>query len=207
MWVLKLGGSLLKTEEDLTEIVKKLSDHGAGQLVIVPGGGIYADQARQLYEALQLDEVTAHRLALRAMEQFGELLVSMDPRLHAATTIESINNWLNHNQVPVWFPYDMTFDNPAIKASWEITADSLSCWLARQLQCENLVLLKASEPEEDNYSADYLSSFGLLDPAFKEMVIGAFVKPWWLYYKHLSAFFDVLDNKMSESLELKRITG
>ncbi len=206
MWVLKLGGSLLKTE-DLTDSVKQLSDHGAGQLVIVPGGGIYADQVRHLYETLQLDEVTAHRLALRAMEQYGEMLISMDPRLHAAISIESIIHWLENHQIPVWFPYDMTFGNPAIKASWEFTSDSLSYWLAKQLRCENLVLVKATEPDGDNYSADYLSSSGFLDQAFKNMFKDTFVQPWWLYYRNLSAFFDVLGNKVPDSSKLKRITG
>lgn len=205
MWVLKLGGSLLETGE-LPETLKQLSEHGAGQVVIVPGGGVFADQVRLLDKELKLDDLTAHRLALRAMEEFGELLITMNSCLHAAESLEAINYWLDQDQIPVWFPYKMTFDNPAIKASWDITSDSLSFWLASQLECQNLVLLKPAEPQENNYSAAYLSNSGFIDGAFGDMLVDTFVKPWWLYYKYLSSFLDLLENKNPESTHLKPIT-
>lgn len=205
MWIVKLGGSLINTC-DLTETLKKLADHGAGNLVIVPGGGVFADQVRFLQKELHIDDTTAHRMALRAMEQFGTLLISLDPRFHAANSIEAINELLDKKEIPVWFPYDMVADNSLVRATWEVTSDALSLWLAQVLDCRNLVLLKSTVPDNDNYSADYLSQTGLLDPAFAEMFHETFVKPWWLFYEQLETFFNLLDNSGGPTTGLKEIT-
>jgi aspartokinase-like uncharacterized kinase len=205
MWVVKLGGSLLNTC-DLPSTLKTLADHGAGNVVIVPGGGVFADQVRYLQDELQLDDTTAHRMALRAMEQFGSLLVSLDPRLQAAHTIETIKQCLQKNEIPVWFPYDMVAGNPAIRASWDITSDSLALWLANCLQCQNLVMVKSVIPDNEDYSANYLSQHGYLDHAFAEMMTEMFVRPWWLFYEQMEAFFRLLDNSPVAAEKMKEIT-
>jgi len=204
MWVIKLGGSLLKAC-DLQATLMQLANHGAGQLVIVPGGGVFADQVRYLQKELCIDDVTAHRMALRAMEQFGDLLIAMDPRYHAASTLDAINGCMQRQEIPVWFPYDMIAGNPAIKASWDITSDSLSLWLAQAIQCRDLVLLKSSIPEDNDYSAEHLARFGFLDPAFAGMMTDMLVKPWWLFYEQLEMFFNLLDHSDTTST-LKEIT-
>ncbi len=204
MWVVKFGGSLLKTVE-FQDVLKKLADHGAGKMILVPGGGVFADQVRYLQEELQIDDVTAHRMALRAMEQLGALIISMDPRFHAANSVSAINDWLEKNEIPVWFPYDMVADNPAIRASWDITSDSLSLWLANLMKCQNLVLLKPILPDKDDYSADYLSQLGFLDTGFAEMMQEMLVKPWWLFYEQVESFFNLLDCTDGSASGMKEI--
>ena len=191
---------------DLPATLKKLAEHGAGNIVIVPGGGIFADQVRYLQKELRIDEETAHRMALRAMEQFGTLILSFDPRFHAATSIDAINEWINKKEIPVWFPFNMVADNPLIRSSWDITSDSLSLWLAQVLDCQNLVLLKSTEPKNENYSASYLSQSGYLDNAFAEMIEDTFVKPWWLFYEQMQGFINLLDNDVDSSISMKEIT-
>ena len=205
MWVVKLGGSLLNTC-DLKATLLQFADHGAGQLVIVPGGGVFAEQVRYLQKELCLDDMTAHRMALRAMEQFGDILTSLDPRYHAATTVDAINGWLEKREIPVWFPYDMIAGNPAIRASWDITSDSLSLWLANSIRCQNLVLLKSTAPDDNDYSAQHLSQYGFLDPAFAEMMADMLVKPWWLFYQQMEAFFNLLSDNKYSGPDMKAIT-
>lgn len=206
MWVVKLGGSLLNTC-DLRATLLQFADHGAGQLVIVPGGGVFAEQVRYLQKELCLDDMTAHRMALRAMEQFGDILTSLDPRYHAATTVDSINGWLEKREIPVWFPYDMIAGNPAIRASWDISSDSLSLWLANSIRCQNLVLLKSTAPEDNDYSAQHLSQYGFLDPAFADMMTDMLVKPWWLFYEQMEVFFKVLSDNNYFDPDMKAITA
>ena len=196
MWIVKIGGSLINSC-NLAETVTRLADHGAGNMVIVPGGGIFADQVRYLQKELRIDDTTAHCLALRAMEQFGSMLTSFDPRLHAANSVNAINEWIARNEIPVWFPYDMIAGNPSVKSSWDITSDSLALWLAQVMNCQNLVLLKSTEPENKNYSAGYLSQFGFLDNAFAEMFHDTVVRSWWLFYEQLETFFSLLENNMN----------
>lgn len=204
MWVVKLGGSLLESC-DLSTTLKALADHGAGQLVIVPGGGVFADQIRYLQEEIRLDDTTAHRLALRAMEQFGSVLTALNPRCQAAGSIEAIHACLARGDIPVWFPYDMIAANPLIRATWEITSDSLALWLAQTLNCPNLVMIKSTEPERDDYSVGYLSQRGYLDQAFADMIEHTLVKPWWLFYQQLAFFTSLLDGQQQPACPMHEI--
>ena len=205
MWIVKFGGSLMENC-DLESLVHELVDHGAGKVVLVPGGGIFADQVRYLQNELKFDDLTSHRMCLRAMELYGTLLASMDPRLHAASNPETIKDLLKDNQVPIWFPYEMTVNNPAIEATWRVTSDSLSLWLAKTMQCQNLILLKSTLPEDGDFSANHLSRFGLIDTAFVEMMTDMFVKPWWLFYGQIHSFFNVLDHADGVASGMKEIT-
>ena len=55
MWVIKLGGSLLSSES-LKEWLSVIVKHGAGKLVIVPGGGIFADKVRDEQQKWKFDD-------------------------------------------------------------------------------------------------------------------------------------------------------
>ena len=46
MWIVKLGGSLLGAEE-LTHWLELLARYSDGKIIIVPGGGIFADAVRE----------------------------------------------------------------------------------------------------------------------------------------------------------------
>jgi len=194
MWVVKLGGSLMQSSclQDWLTAIAKL---GQGKVVIVPGGGLFADQVRVAQRYLQFDDLTAHKMALRAMEQFGLLLQSMEPRLIPANSKTEIVDLLNSKRIPVWFPYDMVAENIEIQANWDITSDSLALWLTEQLNCKNLILIKSTIPKDNNYSAKYLSQEGYLDKAFANALSKKLVKPIWLPYDQINLFSSLLDEK------------
>ncbi len=184
-----------------------LTEHGAGRVVIVPGGGIFANQVRRAQTRWQFDDATAHKMSLRAMEQFALLLQGMEPRLIPARSEIDINDVLNSNHVPIWFPYEMVADNPEIVASWDITSDSLSLWLAEKLNCKQLALVKSTVPENGNYAADFLSQHNYLDHAFVDMLNGSIVKTWWLSHEQLGLFSDLLDGQEESVTTVNRITN
>ena len=123
-----------------------IAESGKGQVVIVPGGGVFADHVRIAQDHLQFDDQTAHKMALRAMEQFGLLIQGMQPGFCTARTELEIVDLLAHEQIPVWFPYSRIAGNSEIQASWDITSDSLALWLAEQLNFRNLILVKSTVP-------------------------------------------------------------
>ena len=83
MWVVKLGGSLLGTPE-LKEWLALLAKQSDGRIVIVPGGGVFADAIRQNQKMGEYDDVAAHQMALLAMEQYGLVLKSVQPAVAMA---------------------------------------------------------------------------------------------------------------------------
>ena len=142
IWVVKLGGSLCN-DARLATWIDMLVDCGKGQVVIVPGGGPYANAVRIQQRRWQFSDEFAHRMALLAMDQFALQLKGMNPLLVIAPTHAAIATALVNNHVALWLPSAMVSSAAQIAATWDITSDSLAAWLARTLQAERLVLVKS----------------------------------------------------------------
>lgn len=163
--VVKLGGSLAGSTE-LKAWLEVLNHAGRGRAVIVPGGGPFADQVRRAQRDLGFDDVTAHHLAILAMEQFGRVLAALSPGLILADSRRAIEQALAGGEVALWLPVPMTLGRPEIAASWDVTSDSLAAWLAGAIGVRRLVLVKAAAPPETPVAAGELVRRGLVDPAF-----------------------------------------
>lgn len=87
MWVVKLGGSLAASDR-LPDWLRSLA--GRSDLVLVPGGGPFADQVRAMQARWGFDDATAHHLALLAMEQFGRMLCALLAGLASAATPQAM---------------------------------------------------------------------------------------------------------------------
>ncbi len=142
LWVVKLGGSLLGSVE-LSQWLALLAKQGKRQVVIVPGGGVFADAVRLAQKLSRIDDALAHELALLAMDQFGLLLTGMQPGLvTAASELEIAERGWQHKTV-VWLPSKMVLADTAVEQSWRVTSDSLSAWLASKLGADQLLVIKS----------------------------------------------------------------
>lgn len=167
MWVVKLGGSLLGAPE-LKLWLQTLAQHSDGRVVIVPGGGLFADAVRDAQKISGVDDRLAHRLALLAMDQYGWLLSGLCPQLVVASSeLEIAERGWQHRGI-VWLPSQMALADDGIPAAWSVTSDSLAAWLAHTLGAEQLVLVKSALSAVHSASAAQLSAAGLLDCAFGE---------------------------------------
>ena len=164
MWVVKLGGSLHDAPA-LRGWLHRLAVGPGPARVVVPGGGPFADSVRRLQPVLGFDELAAHRMAILAMQQLGLALQSLEPRLVLAETDVE----LRAARAAVWLPWRLAGRAEAIQASWDVTSDSLACWLAGRLGAETLILVKSAPVPPGEHDAASLASAGLLDPAFAPM--------------------------------------
>ena len=73
MWIVKLGGSL-ERDALLPRWLELLAELGGGRVVIVPGGGGFADQARAAQAWWQLDDLPAHNMAVLGMAQSAAMM-------------------------------------------------------------------------------------------------------------------------------------
>ncbi len=167
--VIKVGGSLAETGR-LAAILAMI---GAARIpvVIVPGGGPFADAVRKLQDEMHFDDAIAHRLAMLAMEQMAECIVSKQAGMKVARSIDEISDAVMDGQIPVWAPLNMIGEDETITANWSATSDSLSGRLAELLETR-LVLLKSADVE-NGASASELASQGVVDPLFPEIVARA----------------------------------
>ena len=105
--VLKIGGSLERAS-NLETLCREISRLGKRyRLLVVPGGGEFADQVRKSCQRYPLEDTAAHRMALLAMDQYGYLLNQLigDSVLIADTS--QIRNAVEARRVVVFLPSSM----------------------------------------------------------------------------------------------------
>lgn len=141
----------------------------AGQVVLVPGGGPFADAVRSAQSSIGFDDVAAHHMALLAMEQFGRALASLRPGFALADSPAAIGSALETARVPVWAPLAMAARAPDVPASWDVTSDSLAAWLAGRLGARRLLLIKHHALSGLAEARD-LAARGIVDPAFPQFL-------------------------------------
>ncbi len=163
--LLKIGGSLAKGGR-LRAWLRLAADHGDRSIVIVPGGGPFADQVRRAQRKLGFGDAAAHRMALLAMEQYAVAMAGMEPRLRLASSPVGIERALTGKQAAVWLPSAMALGRPDLPESWAVTSDSLACWLAAELEARRVVLVKSVAPPADQRDAEGLARAGYVDAAF-----------------------------------------
>src|SRR5215470_1126984 len=86
--IVKLGGSFAFSAH-LRDWIAAIAGC-AGRVVIVPGGGPFADAVRSAQAQMGFDECAAHRMGLLAMEQYGCAIRSLHEKLSLADTSDSI---------------------------------------------------------------------------------------------------------------------
>ncbi|CAN7304393.1 (5-formylfuran-3-yl)methyl phosphate synthase [Mesorhizobium sp. LjRoot246] len=166
--VVKLGGSTAHAAEMKSWIAALAGSRLP--IVIVPGGGMFADQVRETQTRMEFSDTAAHAMAILAMEQFGHVILDRDERLTPARSLEEIVRALDEGKIPVWLPSSLALPASDVPASWEITSDSLAAWLAGKLGASALLLIKQTGAFFDNDTIDSLKARGIVDPGFGAML-------------------------------------
>jgi 5-(aminomethyl)-3-furanmethanol phosphate kinase len=162
--VVKLGGSYA-----FSSALKSWIDAVAacaGRVVVVPGGGPFAEAVRVAQPRMGFDDRAAHEMALLAMEQYGCALASLGAGWRLAASAAAIQDLLREGGVPVWSPTAMLREASDVPWSWDVTSDSLAAWLAGRIGAKRVLLIKQLEPPPGRLRAADLVADGIIDPAF-----------------------------------------
>lgn len=194
MIVVKLGGSLYGTTE-LTQWLTTLSEHAKHQpIIIVPGGGPFAEQVRQAQQVYGFDDSHAHHMAILAMAQFGLLISSLCSNSHTFSIAPE------QTGLSVWLPDSQLLSEAGLDHSWDITSDSLALWLANSLNAEQLVLVKQSN--ETSKSIRKLTELGVIDVGFSSLFLKSAVNSQIIHAKHAALFSERVINNIDTRLSL-----
>jgi aspartokinase-like uncharacterized kinase len=149
--VIKIGGGLTWIPRALDRVclaVESLSRDWP--LVVVPGGGPFADAVREFDRRMGLSPDVAHRMAILAMDQYAHVLAR---RIHEAVLVEEpgcIREALGKAGTVVLAPSRWMRSADALPHSWDVTSDSIAAFVAGALDAQRLVLIKpdsaAAEP-------------------------------------------------------------
>ncbi len=137
--VVKVGGSLSRRPAALRRLMSVLRVLArARTLVVVPGGGGFAEEVRRTDRRFALGDTPAHWMAILAMDQYAHLLAHLagdgavvrgrDAIAAGRLNVLAPSSWLGHAD--------------PLPHSWHVTSDSIAAWVARQLRAETLVLVK-----------------------------------------------------------------
>lgn len=168
MWVVKIGGSL-SHDPALRGWLTELAQVGGGRVVIVPGGGDFADKVRQYQGEWCFNDLAAHNMCLLAMTQYALMMQALLPELVLASSEAKVRRALRDGRVAVWVPTALMRDTPDAMSNWDTTSDSLAAWLSTMLNAERLMVVKSC-PIELGEPIESLASSGVVDRRFLSYV-------------------------------------
>ena len=150
MIVIKIGGSLIGNARNLVSTLHEYALTEYERILIVPGGGIFADTVRTASEVYGISDEAAHWMAILAMDQYAHYLTDgMPARL--ITGIADISS-IGAGAL-VLLVYDLLKKSESgsgsangngigIAHTWNATSDTIAGWIASQLDA---TLIKATD--------------------------------------------------------------
>ncbi len=172
--IVKLGGSLAESMR-LTQILEIVAQ-ARTPVVVVPGGGAFADAVRRAQADFGFSDASAHRMALLAMHQSGLMMAALQPRLRPVETLAGLKRTVAGKRIPVWLPLKLVERDGRVPADWSATSDGLAARLAERLGRAPVVLVKSCRIPKGN-SVTALAREGVVDPTFAAIVDRARL-PW-----------------------------
>ena len=136
------------------------------RIVIVPGGGGFADHVRSLQAYWHFNDSVAHEMAMQNMAVF---YAGLDRSVQVATSPEEIQRLFEQGQVPVWSPTLQWLDRHKVSHSWDVTSDSLSVVIAQALAAKQLILVKSVRVPKDITVAELVEQ-EIADKAFSRYI-------------------------------------
>jgi 5-(aminomethyl)-3-furanmethanol phosphate kinase len=156
--VVKVGGSLAPHIPEILSVLRA----SPRTLLIVPGGGQFADAIRHV----AANDDASHWMAIAAMEQFGWMLASKG--------LPTMNRLAVPQITSVLLPYLVMREADPLPHSWNVTSDTIAAWVAKTLGIDLLILKSVSGIMVHNILKEYLTGpveSDSVDPCFVPFVI------------------------------------
>ncbi len=147
MIVVKLGGSLYD-HPSLRVGLNRWLESIPSPVLLVAGGGAFADSVRALDRLHDIGAEAAHRVAIRSMAIAAELLKSLIQK-EDLIQFDVFNFCLEDDQLP---------------HSWDVTSDSIALRIAIVKGAEKLILLKSQDRPAGTW--ELLAELGYVDRHF-----------------------------------------
>jgi aspartokinase-like uncharacterized kinase len=140
--VIKVGGSLAENPAGLRALCNRLGEIAKKyRIVVVPGGGKFADVVRDLDQQFVLSTDISHRMAILGMDQFGLLLSQIIPNSCTTYLLNDAKQLSEIGVAPIFLPSRLLFREEPLKPSWDVTSDSIATYVARLLRADKVILV------------------------------------------------------------------
>ena len=179
--VVKVGGSLLDWPGLATTLAAFLATVRDRKVVLIVGGGRFADALRDLDRVQRIGEVRSHSLSLRVLGLTAHVLADLVPGLVVVPTIADLAACWASPSTPILDPRrfleaDDRSPDP-LPHAWTTTTDAIAARVATHLGALELILLKSVKPP-GGAGLDELARLGLVDPEFPRAARGIARVTW-----------------------------
>jgi len=143
--VVKVGGGLLAHRDDFDRALRVVAELAREQpLLVIPGGGPFADAVRDVDDRVTLSDESAHWMAMLAMDQYAHVVAERMPNAALVSNRHEILAAVGRGRIPVLAPSSWLREADPLPHSWDVTSDSIAAWVAGAIDARRLILLKPS---------------------------------------------------------------
>ena len=204
-WLVKIGGSLFPGHAiKLAESLKNRD------VLIVCGGGDFANLLRQYDHQIHFSNTSNHHAAVMCMDILGMLLADKVKNGKAIYSLEDAKNVNKEGKTPILMPSKLMHLLDPLQHSWRVTSDSISLYFTHLLKAKLLIAtdvdgIYTRDPSQDgaqllkNIDTRKLLDFGetSVDDSFAELL---FQHPSACYVvngKYPERVLSIIDGKSS----------
>jgi len=142
--VFKIGGKILENsnniESTFSQLAQLFEKEILQKIIIIPGGGSFANFVRSLDEVLHIGDDLAHWIAIYSMNYNGIMLNRKYPDLE---NIEKLKTFQNAKQIfCIFLPYSFLREDDTLPHNWDVTSDSIALYVANKLKLSQCFLIK-----------------------------------------------------------------
>ncbi len=139
MHIVKIGGSLTYDAKPLLKTLKNYVKESNKNIVIIPGGGEFANVVRKIDKSLNLSNSLSHKLAIKCMDLIGEIYSEIG-NIKAYDTLFDLKREIKKEKIAILLPSKILISTDISEHSWDVTSDSLSLYIGNLLDVKEIII-------------------------------------------------------------------
>jgi len=145
--IFKIGGKILENsrhiESTISQLTQLYEENILQKILLIPGGGSYANFIRCIDEELVLGDDLAHWMGIYSMNYNG---IELNRKYHKLECIEELKTFQDAQKIfCIFLPYNYLRKDDTLPHSWDVTSDSIALYVANELNLNQCFLIKDVE--------------------------------------------------------------
>lgn len=143
----KIGGKIIENSKNFESTISQLTQLHKKEIlqkiIIIPGGGSYANFIRLLETEIKLGDDLAHWMAIYSMNYNGIEMKRKHPELDFIEDFKELQE--AKKKICIFLPYTYLHEIDELPHRWDVTSDSIAHHIAYKLQLNQCFLIKDVE--------------------------------------------------------------
>ncbi|MBW9221192.1 hypothetical protein KKP91_03205 [Methanothermococcus sp. SCGC AD-155-M21] len=199
--IVKIGGSLTHFSEPLLNELKSFSN-AKNKIIIIPGGGKFANVVRELDSNIKMRNRASHRLALLSMDMMGIYFSELSD-IETVNTLYDAKEILKKKDIVILLPSKIVLSTDELPNSWEVTSDSVAAYISKLLKLNKLIIVTDVDGIYDRYpegkllntiNAKFIKGFTSVDSYLKKLLLKHSMECFVVNGKYPNRVINILKN-------------